>query len=270
MNDIPGPSRLARAAALGFDATRLGHIVHARRALPGAGYTEVLAWVHRALRPATYVEIGVFNGDSLVAAQPGTRIIGIDPAPTPNQPLPAGTRLFTMTSDEFFAGRDLPTELGAGHFDLAFIDGLHLFEQALLDFVHLERFAGPRSVIVLHDCLPLDSDTSQRVRTTDFYSGDVWKLTLCLRQERPDLTMTIIPTPPTGLCLVSGLDARSTALDCAYEACVARYVGLTFEDYRASANKMPAHIVNREAVVMAHVTALREGNGQPRLGAGGQ
>jgi hypothetical protein len=61
-------------------------------------------------------------------------------------------------------------------FSLAFIDGLHLFEQAFLDFIALEKFARPGSVIMIHDCLPLNRVTADRTRTTDFYTGDVWKL----------------------------------------------------------------------------------------------
>jgi len=241
----------------GFGATKLGHIVQARRALPGPGYLTALTWIQETFKPETYVEIGVLNGDSMAVAYPDAIRIGIDPAPTPNKPLP-GARLITVTSDEFFAAYDLRLVIGRDHFDLAFIDGLHLFEQALRDFINLERFAGPESAIILHDCLPLDGPTSARTRTTEFYSGDVWKLALCLRRERPDLRMTTIPTPPTGLCIVTGLDCRSTVLDRTYAECVSRYIDLVFDDYTSRAAQMPAQIPNRKAAIAEYVAGLRQ------------
>jgi hypothetical protein len=190
-------------------------------------------------------------------AQPDTICVGIDPAARPAQPLAANVKLFTVTSDEFFGRHHLPDVLGRDSFSLAFIDGLHLFEQALRDFIHLERFAGGHSIILLHDCVPLDPVTSARTRSTGFYSGDVWKLTLCLRETRPDLRMVIVPTPPTGLCIVSGLDPASTILEERYDACVARYIDLTFSDYEACVARMPAVIPNTKRAVMSYVAGLR-------------
>jgi predicted O-methyltransferase YrrM len=242
----------------GYDLDqRKAHLTQARHSLPGPVYYAVLGWLHQILQPATYVEIGVQNGDSLLAARPDTVCIGIDPMPTPNKPLPANVRLFTMTSDAFFERGDVTEVLGGDHFSLAFIDGLHLFEQALLDFIHLERLAAPDSIIILHDCLPLDSATSERTRTTDFYSGDVWKLALCLRDMRPDLRMATIPTSPTGLCIVSGLDRHSTTLAREYDACVARYLGLGFDDYQMRALRMPEAIANTREAVTAYVGDVR-------------
>ena len=111
-----------------------------------------------------------------------------------------------MTSDSFFNTYDLAQVLRTPYFSLAFIDGLHLFEQALRDFIHLERFASHKSIILLHDCLPLDRATSDRIRTTHFYSGDVWKLPMCLKKHAQNLRIATIRTRPTGLCLVSHFD----------------------------------------------------------------
>jgi hypothetical protein len=230
------------------------HLERAKRALPGPVYLAVLVWIHRLLRPATYVEIGVADGESLRAAQPGTRCIGIDPAPRIDKPLNAPARLFSLTSDEFFARHDLGQLLDGGAFSLAFIDGLHLFEQALRDFIHLEQHAASRSIVLLHDCVPLDGETSARTRTTEFYSGDVWKLALCLRETRPDLRMVVVPTPPTGLCIVSGLDAGSRVLAREYDACVRRYAGLTFDDCRRRRGAMPPAIPNTKAALWAYLT----------------
>ena len=53
----------------------------------------------------------------------------------------ADATIYELTSDEFFARYDL-SELLGGPVELAFIDGLHLFEQVLRDFVNLERHSA--------------------------------------------------------------------------------------------------------------------------------
>jgi len=227
------------------------HLAQARSQLPGPGYYSVLAWVHRILRPKIYIEIGVYEGHSLRIAPPDTACIGVDPAADLNGWHPHNLRMFAMTSDEFFQEHDLTRVMGAPHFDLAFIDGLHLFEQVLKDFIHLERFSSPQSVIVLHDCLPLDKVTSARRRTTAFYSGDVWKLVLCLKQHRPDLDIAIIPTFPTGLCLITGLSLHSVLLEKNYDSLVSQYIDMTFEDYRNHSDQIRERIGStKEAVTM--------------------
>jgi len=240
----------------GFDLNeRKLHLFRARRALPGPNYYSTLHWIHQALAPATYVEIGVHEGDSLRAARPGTLCVGIDPRGSPPDGRSSSAQVFAMTSDEFFASHDLAAVLGGRPFAMAFIDGLHLFEQALQDFINLERYAGPDSLVVLHDCIPLDAQTSARVRTTHFYSGDVWKLTLCIREYRPDLRMVVVPAAPTGLCLVDGLNASSTTLSDRAPRIVEEYRRLTYDDYRMRVGRMPPRIDNLQAAITAHVRA---------------
>jgi hypothetical protein len=96
--------------------------------------------------------------------------------------------------------------LFGGPIELAFIDGLHRFEQVLRDFINVERHSTAGTVVLLHDCLPLDGETASREHTTDFYFGDVWKAALVLRRLRPALEMITVRTAPTGLCLGRGLD----------------------------------------------------------------
>jgi hypothetical protein len=146
--------------------------------------------------------------------------------------------------------------LHAPTFDLAFIDGLHLFEKALRDFINLEKFASPQSVVMLHDCLPLDAVTADRTRTTHFYSGDVWKLTMCLKVHRPDLKMKMIRTGPTGLCLVSHLDAQSNVLDFNYDEYLDEFIGLRFDELQRRRRDMPASVGNSREEVAACIAEL--------------
>lgn len=188
------------------------HRLLAELELPGEDYLRVLARVHRELRPATYLEIGVARGDSLELAEPPTRAIGIDPGPRLRRPLGALKRVFTETSDEFFAHRDVIAELGGERVRMAFIDGMHHFDFALRDFVHLEPLCQADSLIFVHDCYPLDERTAAREQGTRFWSGDVWRLIVLLKKYRPDLSVHTIGAPPTGLGLITRLDPQSRTL----------------------------------------------------------
>ncbi|HXY28694.1 MAG TPA: class I SAM-dependent methyltransferase [Acidimicrobiales bacterium] len=191
-------------------------------------YLHVLDRIHQHLRPRCYVEIGVRDGRSMALMLPGTRGIGIDPQPKLRFPLCAGADVYPVTSDEFFASSELTRSLLARPVDLAFIDGMHLFEFALRDFINLERFAGPGTRILLHDCYPIDASTAARERTTDRWSGDIWKLIVCLKDQRPDLRIGVVDVAPTGLGVIGGLDPTSRVLADDYDAIVDRYRSLPY------------------------------------------
>lgn len=230
-------------------ALRDAQLEESMRRLPGPGYYRVLKWTHEFLKPANYVEIGVHRGVSLDQARRDTPcIIGVDPTPDlipaiAKKPPTANARIYELTSDEFFERYDL-TELLGGPVVLAFIDGLHLFEQVLRDFVNLEKLSDARTVIVLHDCIPFDAVTASRERTTDFYCGDVWKAALALRRRRPDLKMVAVRTAPTGLCLVSGLDSGNRQLEEELPEIEESYRDLDFDYYLAHRQEMPEEIPN--------------------------
>ena len=91
----------------------------------GRNYYSWLDRFHDGLRPATYLEIGVFDGRSLALARPPTRAIGVDPSATASLPLRTETHIFAETSDAFFANQRIERLLGEQAVELAFIDGLH-------------------------------------------------------------------------------------------------------------------------------------------------
>lgn len=190
------------------------HLALANLRLPGPDYPFWLAWLHDQLHPKLYLEIGVEAGDSLALAQPPTRAIGIDPVPVgdPRTRCPAPTQIFPLTSTAFLANPPPESGLRETGFDLAFIDGDHSFVSVLADFIALERFAAPGAIIALHDMLPLTPAVAAPQQKTAFYTGDGWKIILCLRVLRPGLQVYTIPTAPTGLTLVTGLDPQSTVL----------------------------------------------------------
>lgn len=177
-----------------------------------AGYDAVLAALHQRLRPELYVEIGVDRGRTLALAS--CRAIGVDPAPRVAADVLAARpnlEVVAETSDAFYARADLAGLLGRP-VDLTFIDGLHLFDQVLRDFINAERWAAPGGAIVLHDVLPnndLEAGATQRIGS---WAGDVWRIVDCLAEHRPDLRCLLLASPPTGLLVVTGLDPANRVL----------------------------------------------------------
>ena len=192
-------------------------LIEARIRFAGEHYLQVMGRILDALKPRTYVEIGVEHGTSLRLVQAPTLAIGIDPEPKLAGPLAINQKVFAETSDAFFAGRDVRAELGSLPIDLAFIDGMHQFEFALRDFYNLERACTRDSTILIDDCYPLNRETAERDRRRDFWSGDVWRLILLLKKYRPDLAIHVVATPPCGLAVVRRLDPDSRFLHQHYD-----------------------------------------------------
>jgi hypothetical protein len=174
-------------------------------------YFTLLARLHRRLRPRTYLEIGVAQGRSLALTLPGTRAVGVDPAPALAFALDAATTVVRGTSDDLFAGV-IEDPLNGVPLDMVFIDGLHLSEQALRDVLHAQRRGHSKSVILLHDCNPPDRLSALRVQRGPLWAGDVWKVIALLRRVAPGLSIHSIDVPPTGLGIITGLDPSSTEL----------------------------------------------------------
>lgn len=199
----------------------------ARAVFPGPNYRTHLAALHEAIRPSLYLEIGVFDGDTLALAQPGTHAIGVDPAPRPTaqRPYSANTTLHRTTSDIYFNATAMAANPAI---DLAFIDGLHHFDQVLRDFINVERNCHKRSVIALHDTLPIEAVPAERQRRSAFWCGDVWKIVPCLRRYRPDLTIVTVPAFPSGLTIVFGVNPASDILADRYDEAMERFDALAW------------------------------------------
>src|SRR5271157_2541021 len=175
-------------------------------------YYLALQDIHKFLQPRTYVEVGIGNGKSFQLVSAKTLCIGIDPEADITYPINASSKLFKMTSDEFFNDHNLTDILDGRPVELAFIDGMHLFEYALRDFINLEKYCRKDSCILVHDTLPIDGITSSRERKTRVWTGDVWKLIPCLKKYRPDLNIRTIDVKPSGLSIITDLDPGSNAL----------------------------------------------------------
>lgn len=166
---------------------------------------EFLAQLHALVRPITYMEIGVQYGTGLMLAHDATTAIGIDPSPQMS-PVPENTVLHSMTSDDYFASIDPKAFKPA--VDLAFIDGMHWYEFALRDFFNIEKISHKNTIVVFDDVLPRNQEEATRAWNTFDWTGDVWKVYPILKKIRPDLTMVLVDTQPTGALLVWNLKPK--------------------------------------------------------------
>jgi hypothetical protein len=203
----------------------------------GTAYTEVLMNLHEWLVPANYFEIGTGDGYSLCMAK--CAAIAVDAK------FILGTRdfigekpfcsLYQMSSDAFFSNHD-PTLIFDGPIELAFLDGMHHCEYLLRDFANTERYCRRSSVIVMHDCVPVETAIANQSELPPissahegWWTGDVWRTLLALRKHRPDLAFTVLDSFPTGLVLVTNLDPQSTDLMDGYAAIVREMKSLSLE-----------------------------------------
>ena len=211
----------------------------------------LMSVLHRTLKPRTYLEVGVFMGDSLKLARRAA--VGIDPAPQVTQRLPVTAHVVTTTGDDFFAQprpleqvfkhggvptaaltqspRLLPRWLkgaprrrdGELFAELALIDGMHHAEFALRDFINIERNSAPWSVIVFDDTLPENHEQALRARATEAWTGDVFRVEEVLKRYRPDLITVRVDTY-TGALLVFAPDHLNRRLTNFYDQIVAEAV----------------------------------------------
>jgi hypothetical protein len=210
--------------------------------LTGDYYRNVLARIHNALRPRTYLEVGVEMGETLCLSR--CAAIAVDPQFRMDLPHIAkdiydrpSLHLYQMTSDDFFAAHD-PAAIFGRTVDMAFLDGMHHCEYLLRDFANTERSCRPDSLVVLHDCLPVEPAIASRMpferpaaaaHRKGWWAGDVWRAALLLKRKRPDLKMTVLNAPPTGLVLITSLDPEDRSLGDNYERNVAEMLSWSLE-----------------------------------------
>jgi hypothetical protein len=141
----------------------------------------------KAVKGKTYIEIGVAAGDTFCQVQVDFKI-GVDP----QKPISRLVETFSdnviyyrKMSDNFFA-----TEAGileSRGLDVAFIDGLHTYQQSLRDVENCLRYLKKTGVIVMHDCNPNSLATMQPNSC-----GDVWRTIVHLRSIRRDLKVFVL------------------------------------------------------------------------------
>jgi hypothetical protein len=190
-------------------------------------YQDYLSNLAGIIEPQAYLEIGTLSGASLsrldcpsIAIDPSfslsTEVVGRKPQ----------CLLFQMTSDDFFKRYD-PAHLLGRPLDLAFLDGMHLYEYLLRDIINTEKHCHRDSLILLHDCLPPTFEMTSRAprgvlhgKYQHYWTGDVWKVIPILRAYRPDMKILYVDAPPTGLVILTNLDPSSRTLQANYDQIV--------------------------------------------------
>jgi hypothetical protein len=145
-----------------------------------------------------YLEIGVEMGYTLEDIEVDVRW-GVDPAPRfDTSRLPTGVQFFHGTSDQFFEQVD-----GEVAFDVAFLDGLHTFEQTHRDLLNALAHIDHGAVLI-DDTVPADEDSAnpdwqgllaRRAELgleSGLWYGDVWKLVVCIDRCYPELDFRTI------------------------------------------------------------------------------
>ena len=103
-------------------------------------------------------------------------------------------KYYEMTSDDFF--RTQHQLFGKRKIDVAFIDGLHEYNQVIRDVNNCLDHLTEGGVIVLHDCNPKSEEEafpSDRLPAPDrSWMGDVWKAVVYFRSCRPDVNIFVL------------------------------------------------------------------------------
>ncbi|MEM6310143.1 MAG: glycosyltransferase [Pseudomonadota bacterium] len=192
----------------------------------GRRYLQVLRWLHAHRHPTWYLEVGTHFGKSLEIATCSS--IAVDPNFAVRRPIlgdKPNLHCLAMTSDDFFAS-GFTSAINA-KVDLAFLDGMHLFEFVLRDFMNTEALMTTNGTIVLHDVIPIGFHATRRTwdkTQTNAWTGDVWKIIPALRKFRPDLQIDVLDAKPSGLAVISNLDPASTALQDQYDDILAEFI----------------------------------------------
>jgi hypothetical protein len=137
----------------------------------------------------SYLEIGVNT-----PSQPGYNWDGVE-IDLKHGVDPNVNTTFKMESDEFFKNYI------NRKYDIVFVDGLHIFEQAYRDIINSLNNLEENGVIVVHDCNPITEITQRVIRASDAWHGDVWKAIVKLRIENSDISIHTVDTDE-GCCII--------------------------------------------------------------------
>lgn len=203
----------------------------------GVDYREMIAKIVAATKARSYFEVGTSAGDSMRALP--CDVVSVDPQFQISSNVIGSKKhlfFFQSTSDAFFKTENLHKYFPHGP-DISFLDGLHHAEVLLRDFINTEELCHADSIVLMHDCLPLNARMAEREYRIDpledqttrgFWTGDVWKVPLTLKKFRPDLTIRSADCPPTGLMIISGLNPKSRILHDHYPEIIKDYPDTSF------------------------------------------
>jgi hypothetical protein len=215
----------------------------------------------RELHLTSYLEIGVLEGETF-ANVTARRRYGVDPTPLFDAVLlPRRSKFAVMTSDAYFTS--IRPSL---RFDVAFLDGLHTFEQTYRDVINTLSHL-PSGVVLIDDTVPSDEysaipDQEESYRARDEaglegrpWHGDVWRVVILLDRHHRELEWrTIIDegNPQTLLWRRRGAKVTAASVD---EIALAK--SLAYADVFAGGVPEYFHPMSESAALAECVASLR-------------
>jgi hypothetical protein len=174
----------------------------------------VIQRIADAVKCKVYLEIGVNTGEIFFQVRSPLKI-AVDPdfkfssfqrfKRGSVRPVFRGERemFFEKTSDDFF---NADSGILKNGIDVAFIDGLHTYDQVMRDVQNTLRFLNPAGIIILHDCNPLNASGAWPVKNSirevlelaaagkvsgwnGMWNGDVWKAVVHIRAAEKNLNL---------------------------------------------------------------------------------
>lgn len=112
----------------------------------------------KAVNAKSYLEIGVFRGDTFLEVDTPLKI-AVDPNFKFDYSSHSSStvRFYEMTSDSFFAKYPLDSTYHINNsFDIIYIDGLHTFKQSYNDFINSLHFSHLHTIWIFDDTIPCD------------------------------------------------------------------------------------------------------------------
>lgn len=153
---------------------------------------ELINYLGKKIQAKTYLEIGVKIGSTFNKVNIKEKI-GVDTNPRFDS-----NQVIKLTSDKFF--EQYINKLNDKKIDIAFVDGLHTYQQSFQDVENCLKILNPEGYVVLHDCNPIKKvhalpslEEAQKDPNWDRkWNGDVWKTIIHLRSKRKDLKICVI------------------------------------------------------------------------------
>ena len=201
----------------------------------GMNYIDFLSELTEKRSIKRYIEIGVRSGE-LFSNVHAEFAIAVDKRFDISSNIAKNKKvvhLYQEASDDFFSRKNINSVL-EGFPQIVFLDGMHVFEYLLRDFFNSEGLCDKNSLIIAHDCIPLNEEMADRDETTakqrtietrfhGWWTGDVWKIVPILKRYRPDLKLWLLDAAPTGLLCISNLNPNNTVLREKYFDIVSEY-----------------------------------------------
>ena len=111
--------------------------------------SESINHFRKVINAENYLEVGVLSGLTFSKIEVKNKT-AVDPKFSCD-PKTLGGYFFETTSNEYFETLDKNVK-----FDLIYLDGLHTFEQTLLDLLNSMQFLSPKGLIIVDDVYPSD------------------------------------------------------------------------------------------------------------------